>query len=123
MKVLLVDDADDIRKIGHLSLTAVGKFQAMLAASAIEGIALARSERPDLILMDMMMPGMDGLSALAELRQDPELKHIPVIFMTAKVQRSEVEHYLSMGAVGVIQKPFDPMQLPREIRKIIENRP
>jgi len=122
MKVLLVDDEDDIRKIGHLSLTAVGKFEVLMAPSATEGLALARTHKPDLILMDMMMPGMDGLSALAQLRADSELSTIPVIFMTAKVQRSEVEHYLSVGALGVIQKPFDPMTLPSEVRKILAAR-
>lgn len=122
MKVLLVDDEDDIRKIAHLSLTAVGKFQAVLAANATDGIALARTEKPDLILMDMMMPGMDGLSALAQLKADAELSSIPVIFMTAKVQRSEVDHYLSVGALGVIQKPFNPMTLPVQIRKILDTK-
>ncbi len=123
MKVLLVDDEEDIRKIGRLSLEAVGKFKVMMAASASEALLLARSEPPDLILMDMMMPGMDGLSALAELQRDPALKAIPVLFMTAKVQRSEVDHYLSVGAIGVIQKPFDPMTLPAEIKRIMEARP
>jgi len=118
MKVLLVDDQEDIRKIGRLSLEAVGKHQVLLAANAAEAIHLARSQ-PDLILMDMMMPGRDGLSALAELRGTPELSAIPVLFMTAKVQRSELEHYLQAGAIGVIQKPFDPMTLPSEIEKIM----
>lgn len=120
MKVLLIDDADDIRKIGARILSSVGKFQTLVASGAKEGIELARAERPDLILMDMMMPGMDGLTALTQLRQDPELRDIPVIFMTAKVQRSEVDHYLAMGAAGIIHKPFDPMGLPTEIRKILE---
>lgn len=119
MKVLLVDDEPDIRKIGRLSLEGVGKMHAILAASAPEGIALARSEKPDVILMDMMMPGMDGAMALAELKSTPELASIPVIFMTAKVQRSEVDHYLRLGAIGVIQKPFDPMTLPADIRKML----
>lgn len=122
MKVLLVDDQEDIRKIGRLSLEAVGKHQVLVAANAAEAIYLAWSERPDLILMDMMMPGMDGLAALAELRRTPELRSIPVLFMTAKVQRSEVEHYLGAGAAGVICKPFDPMTLPSEIAKILEAR-
>ncbi len=122
MKVLLVDDEEDIRKIGRLSLEAVGKFQVIMAASATEALCLAHSELPDLILMDMMMPGMDGLSALAELQQDAALKAIPVLSMTAKVQRSEVEHYLTVGAIGVIQKPFDPMTLPGEIKRIMEAR-
>jgi len=122
MKVLLVDDQEDIRKIGRLSLESVGKLQTLVAASAAEALQLARSERPDLILMDVMMPGMDGLAALAELRRIPELSAIPVMFMTAKVQGSEVERYLRAGAVGVINKPFDPMTLPSEIRRILLRR-
>lgn len=122
MKVLLVDDEEDIRKIGRLSLEAVGKFHTLVAASAAEGLALAASERPDLILLDMMMPGMDGLGALAVLKADPALRSIPVVFMTAKVQRSEVAHYLEVGAIGVVHKPFDPMSLPDELRRLLAAR-
>ncbi len=122
MKVLLVDDEADIRKIGQLSLQAVGKFETLLASNAAEGIEIARAEQPDLILMDMMMPGMDGLEALAKLQSLPDVKHIPVIFVTAKVQQHEVEHYLSVGAIGVIQKPFDPMLMPDEVRRILAER-
>jgi len=122
MKVLLVDDDDDIRKIGQLSLEAVGKFQTSSASSAAEGLALAKSTPHDVILMDMMMPGMDGLQALAEIRRMPELANTPVIFMTAKVQRNEVAGYIAKGAAGVIHKPFDPMTLPDEIRRILAAR-
>jgi two-component system OmpR family response regulator len=119
MKVLLIDDEEDIRSIGQLSLEAVGKFQAMLAASAAEGIELALASRPDLILMDMMMPGTDGLAALLEIRRTPSLDGVPVVFLTAKAQRSDVARYLEMGAAGVICKPFDPMTLPLEIRRVL----
>ncbi|HEX7481428.1 MAG TPA: response regulator [Polyangiales bacterium] len=121
MKVLLVDDEDDIRKIGRMSLESVGHFQTVLAASAAEAIELARLEQPDVILMDMMMPGTDGLAALGALRSFPELRAIPVVFMTARVQRDEVEHYLRVGATGVIQKPFDPMTLPEELTRILND--
>jgi CheY-like chemotaxis protein len=119
MKVLLVDDEPDIRKIGKMSLVGVGRFQTTVASSAREGLDMAKLERPDLILLDMMMPGMDGLAALEELRRTPELRDIPVMFMTAKVQRSEVDQYIGKGAIGVIQKPFDPMTLPGEILRIL----
>lgn len=122
MKVLLVDDEPDIRRIAQLSLEAVGGFETAVAASAAEGLAAAARERPDLILLDVMMPGMDGLSALAELRGDPVLSAIPVVFMTAKVQRAEIERYLALGAAGVIQKPFDPMTLPTELQAILARR-
>lgn len=122
MKVLLVDDEDDIRKIGALSLRSVGRMECLTAATAEEGLVLARAHQPDVILMDMMMPGMDGLGALAALRADEALRGVPVIFMTAKVQRREIEHYLEVGASGVIQKPFDPMRLADEIRRILATR-
>jgi len=120
VKVLLIDDEDDIRKVAELSLRAVGKFETCVASGGREGMEIARAEGPDLILMDMMMPDLDGLGTLAELRRDPALAGIPVIFMTAKVQASEIEHYLSAGAIGVIKKPFDPMSLAGEVRRLLE---
>lgn len=122
MKVLLVDDEPDIRKIGRLSLEAIGKWQVVQAASAPEALELARRERPALILMDVMMPGMDGPTALAELQRDPELRTIPVVFMTARVRQAEIDQYLAAGALGVIEKPFDPMTLPAELRRILAGR-
>lgn len=119
MKVLLIDDDEDIRKIGKLSLEAVGKHQVATAGSAIEGIQAATSDRPDVILMDMMMPGMDGLVALSELQRLPDLKSIPVVFITAKVQRSEAARYIALGAIGVLHKPFDPMKLSQELSVLL----
>ena len=121
MKILLIDDQEDIRKIGKMSLETVGKFAVVTAASALDGLQAASADRPDLILMDMMMPGMDGLSALAELQRSPTLRDIPVVFMTAKVQRSEIAHYLSLGAAGVIPKPFDPMTLASQVRAFLDD--
>jgi len=119
MKILLVDDEEDIRKIGRLSLEAVGKFQAVFASSGVEALKVAWDERPDLILMDVMMPEMDGPTVVAKLQLIPELQAIPVVFMTARVQRAEIDHYLALGAIGVIPKPFDPMALPGQIRQIL----
>lgn len=119
-KVLLVDDDPDIRKICHLSLTSVGKWKVFLASSGAEALALAEDEHPDLILLDVMMPGMDGLTTLNRLKESPQLMATPVILMTAKVQRHEVERYRGLGARGVISKPFDPMTLPREILRVLD---
>ena len=119
MKALLIDDAEEIRRVGRLSLEKVGRFETIVAASAREGIDSARADRPDFILIDLMMPEMDGMEALAELKSSPDLKDIPVIFMTASAQPNEVASYLEKGATGVITKPFDPMTLPTEIRKIL----
>ncbi|HYO69856.1 MAG TPA: response regulator [Archangium sp.] len=118
-KVLLVDDEDDIRTIGQLSLSRVGGWQTVLAASGTEAVAKAAAEQPDLILVDVMMPGMDGPTTLGQLRAQAATAKTPVIFMTAKIQKQEVARYLELGAVGVIGKPFDPMTLPAEIKKLL----
>ena len=93
-----------------------------MASSGLDALVLLQNERPDLILLDVMMPQLDGPSTLMRLKQTPETANIPVIFMTAKVQRQEIEQYLQMGVCGVISKPFDPIQLPQEIIKIIAKR-
>ena len=118
-KVMLVDDEADIRTVGKMSLARVGKWVVVLASSGAEALPLAVSERPDVVLLDVMMPGMDGPTTLAKLREQPETATIPVIFMTAKAQKTEVERYLSLGARGVIAKPFDPLGLPAEVRRIM----
>jgi CheY-like chemotaxis protein len=119
-KVLMVDDEPHIRRIGELSLRGVGKWQVVLAGSGKEAIEIARRERPDVILLDVMMPGMDGPATLLELREGGDTASIPVIFLTAKAQRHEVERYRMLGAAGVLTKPFDPMTLPDDVRTILE---
>jgi CheY-like chemotaxis protein len=118
-KVLLVDDEPHIRRIGELSLKGVGKWIAVLASSGAEALTIAEQQKPDLILLDVMMPGMDGPATLQLLRASEATAGIPVIFMTAKVQKHEVDKYLAAGAVGVIPKPFDPMALPAQILQIL----
>jgi two-component system OmpR family response regulator len=118
-KVLLVDDEDDIRKVGHLSLSRVGGWQTVLASSGAEGVARAAAERPDLILLDIVMPGMDGLTTLHRLRTQEATANTPIIFMTARNPQHEVERFLELGALGVIGKPFNPLTLPAEITKLL----
>ncbi|MBI2568165.1 MAG: response regulator [Candidatus Schekmanbacteria bacterium] len=117
--VLLVDDDEDIRAIGKTSLANVGGWRVWTAASGREAIAQARAETPDLIVLDVMMPGMDGPTTLAELRAHDATRHIPVIFLTAKAQRHEVHRLESLGGAGVLTKPFDPMALPEAIRDLL----
>jgi CheY-like chemotaxis protein len=119
-RVLLVDDEPDIRKIGSLSLSAVGGLEVEVASSGAEALELARRAPPDCILLDVMMPGLDGPACLQRLRGQPETRDVPVLFMTAKVQPQEVERYLALGAAGVIRKPFDPMTLARDVRALLE---
>jgi two-component system OmpR family response regulator len=119
MKILLVDDDPDIRRIGTLSLEKVGRFAVVLAASGAEALSKLEHERFDLILLDMMMPDMDGMATLGALRARPAERGVPVIFMTAKVQGGEIDRYLRAGALGVIEKPFDPLALPSDVRRIL----
>lgn len=114
-----MDDQEDILRIAELALRAVGKMQVELASSAPEGIERARQSPPDVILMDMMMPEMDGLTALGLIRGVRELERVPVVFMTARVQREEVAGYIAAGAIGVIRKPFSPMALADELRGLV----
>jgi CheY-like chemotaxis protein len=119
-KVLLVDDEPDIRRIGQISLEHVGQWKVVQAQSGLQALTLAADERPDVILLDVMMPELDGPGTFLRLRADPITANIPVIFMTAKAQPHEVASYRALGAAGVIAKPFDPMSLPSEIRSIVE---
>ncbi|WP_224372261.1 response regulator [Hyalangium versicolor] len=118
-KVLLVDDEDDIRTIGQLSLSRVGGWQTVLASSGVEAVTKAASEKPDLILLDVQMPGLDGPTTFGRLRAQEATATLPIIFMTAKIQKQEVARYLELGAVGVIGKPFDPLTLPAEIKRLL----
>ena len=117
--VLLVDDDEDLRLIGKLALADVGGWQTWLAGSGAEAIELARANVPDVILLDMMMPEMDGRAVFEQLLADDATSTIPVIFMTAKVQDHEVAEYLELGAAGVIGKPFDPLSLADQVRGIV----
>ena len=117
-KVLIVDDEPDIRRVGQMSLELVGQLEVVLASGGEEALAVAAQERPDVILLDVMMPRLDGPATLALLRRAPETADIPVIFMTAKAQKAEVDGYLALGAKGVIFKPFDPMTLSQEIGRL-----
>jgi CheY-like chemotaxis protein len=119
VKVLLIDDERDIRRIASLCLSRVGGFTVLEAGGSAEGLALAESERPDVILLDVMMPGTDGPSTLLELRQRPATAAIPVIFLTAKALQSEIDRLKALGARGVITKPFDPMSLAPLVKSIL----
>lgn len=117
-KILHIEDEDDIREIARMALADVGGFEVESAASGREGLEIARRGGYDLILLDVMMPNMDGPTTLGALRADPVSASIPVVFMTAKAQTQEIERYKALGALGVITKPFDPMTLADEIRAL-----
>jgi CheY-like chemotaxis protein len=113
--VLHVDDEPDIRQIVQMALGLLHGVTIHTADCGEQALELARDLRPDLLLLDVMMPGLDGPSTLARLRADPQLRAIPVIFMTAKAMPQEVARFRAMGAAGVIAKPFDPMQLGKQL--------
>lgn len=119
-KILLVEDEADIRMVAKLALESVGGFSVDACGSGQEALARAEAAAPDLIMLDVMMPGMDGPATLAELRALPSLGATPVVFMTAKVQPQEVAHYRALGAIDVVAKPFDPMALAQTIKAIWE---
>lgn len=122
MKVLIIDDEDDIRQIARFALNKVAEWDVVDSDSAEDGIRLAASERPDAILLDVLMPGMDGPTALAELRKNPATSAIPVVFLTARGLPEEINQLKKQGAAGVITKPFDPMTLAEDMTSIIRGR-
>ena len=117
-KILLVEDEPDIQAVAKLALESVGGFTVEICSSGEEALKNAANIAPDLILLDVMMPGMDGPSTLQALRKQSQTAPIPIIFMTAKVQTSEVAQYKSLGAWDVIAKPFDPMTLATTVKEI-----
>ncbi len=121
-KVLLVDDDRDLRRICELSLRKVGNWTVYAAGSGAEALKIVGEIMPDLILLDVMMPQMDGPMTLKALRSSPKTANIPVIFLTAKLQDYETAPYVRMGAVGVIIKPFDPMTLPARIDSMLREK-
>ena len=121
MKVLIIDDDADIRSIVRLSLSRLGGMEVVEAASGAEGVHKAQDEQPDVILLDMMMPAMDGSATLAALRAQPATTATPVIFLTAKAMRAEIDRLRALGAAGVLTKPFDPRTLPGEVRALLES--
>jgi CheY-like chemotaxis protein len=119
VRVLHVDDEPDIREVVKLSLSLDPDFSVRGCASGGDALSAAASWSPNLILLDVMMPNMDGPTTLAHLRQSPQTANIPVVFMTARAQPRELEHFVSLGAEGVIAKPFDPMTLAGAVRNYV----
>jgi len=117
-RILYVEDEEMLRTVTNLALTRIGKFTVELCDNGTKAVATAKTFRPDLIMLDVMMPGMDGPATLRALQGDPETTDIPVIFITAKVQPREVEAFRALGVIDVVPKPFEPMTLANEIRAI-----
>lgn len=114
--MLQIDDEPDILEIVAASLSLDPEFEVRGCGSGADGLAAAAEWRPDLILLDVMMPVMDGPATLRRLRDNPQTADIPVVFMTARAQTRELDRFKSLGAAGVIVKPFDPMMLAASVR-------
>lgn len=120
-KILHVEDDADILEVARMSLEVIGQFDLMQCSSGKESLKTAPEFKPELLLLDAMMPEMSGIETLLELRKLSDCADTPVVFMTAKAQPEEIEGFMATGAISVITKPFDPMTLPDQIRSIWES--
>jgi two-component system, OmpR family, alkaline phosphatase synthesis response regulator PhoP len=118
-RILIIDDDEAIRTVVQCGLELSSGWVVITASSGAEGIHLAQDEQPDMILLDAMMPEMDGLTTFRELQHNPETRSIPVIFLTAKAQTSEKRLFQDSGANGVITKPFNSLELADQITKVL----
>jgi CheY-like chemotaxis protein len=118
-RILLIDDEDDIREVASLTLEATAGWEVITASSGASGIRAAIAEQPDAILMDVMMPEMDGPTTFREMQKNPLISDIPVILLTAKVQGVDQRRFADLGVAAVLFKPFDPMTLAQQIAKVL----
>jgi CheY-like chemotaxis protein len=114
-RILVIDDEADIREVTALSLETIAGWQVILAPSGAQGIRRASLEQPDAILLDVMMPEMDGPTTLLKLKANGSTSHIPVLLLTAKVQGPDQRKFAEMGVAATLFKPFDPLTLARQI--------
>jgi CheY-like chemotaxis protein len=114
-RILIIDDEDDIREVAALSLETVAGWEVLTANSGVQGLARAIEQQPDAVLLDVMMPGMDGPTTFRELRKNPATAHIPVVLLTAKVQSSDQRRFADLGVNAILFKPFDPLTLATQI--------
>lgn len=118
-RILVIDDEEDIQEVVQLCLKTVGGWEALIASSGQEGLAKAEAEQPNAILLDVMMPDMDGVATFQKLQANTATRHIPVIFLTAKVQAADQRRFAELGVAGMISKPFNPLNLTSQIAKAL----
>jgi CheY-like chemotaxis protein len=118
-KILIIDDEDDIREVAALSLESVAGWEVVVASSGAQGLLRAAEYQPDAILLDVMMPGMDGPTTFRELRKNPVTARIPVLLLTAKVQSTDQRRFADLGVEAVLFKPFDPLTLSAQISTVL----
>ena len=119
-RIMHVEDDESIRMVAEMALVDVAGFELLSCDSGQSALAQAEAFAPELVLLDVMMPKMDGLQTLAELRKLPSLVSTPVVFMTAKIQQAEKQQYLDAGAIAVVEKPFEPMELGDTLRALYQ---
>jgi CheY-like chemotaxis protein len=118
-RILIIDDEDDIRQVAALSLETVAGWDVIVASSGAQGLQRAAEHLPDAVLLDVMMPGMDGPTTFRELRKNPATAHIPVILLTAKVQSADQRRFADLGVEAVLTKPFDPLLLADQMSRVL----
>lgn len=118
-RLLVVDDEPDVRAVVRLSLEHVGGWQVVDVDGGLAGVDAARRDAPDAVVLDVMMPGTDGPAVYRMLQSDARTADIPVVMLTARVDRADREAWLAMGVRGVLAKPFDPLQLPAQLREVL----
>jgi len=118
-RILIIDDEDDIRQVAALSLETVAGWDVIVANSGAQGLQRAAEHQPDAILLDVMMPGMDGPTTFRELSKNPATAKIPVMLLTAKVQGADQRRFADLGVRAVLTKPFDPLTLSTQMSKIL----
>ena len=118
-RILIIDDEEDIREVAGLSLETVAGWEVLVASSGAQGLACAIERQPDAILLDVMMPGMDGPTIFRELRKNPATARIPVLLLTAKVQSSDQRRFADLGVDAILFKPFDPLTLSTQIASLL----
>jgi CheY-like chemotaxis protein len=118
-QILVIDDDEDIRDVAQVALEVVGGWKVLTASSGREGVQLAETQQPDAILLDVMMPDMDGVETFQQLQANPATRPIPVILLTAKVQYSDRQRFAALEVAGTISKPFKTMTLAEQIAEIL----
>jgi CheY-like chemotaxis protein len=122
-RICYVEDDEDIQRIVRMSLERVGKMTVEVVSDPMVAIGVITAFKPDLVMLDWMMPGMDGPTLFRKMKTEPEVSHLPVVFITAKATQRDMDELVSLGAAGTISKPFSPKDLPEQLRAIWKKLP
>ena len=122
-RICYVEDDEDIQRIVRMSLERVGKMTVEVVTDPLKAIGVMNAFKPDLVMLDWMMPGMDGPTLFKKMKEDPQMSLLPVVFITAKAQSRDMAELMALGAAGTISKPFSPKDLPDQLRAIWKKLP